>query len=146
MAAQALVDQYHRWIDEVWGKGDFDVSAELIADDLVDHDAPPGLPPGRAGHDLFCGMIREAFPDLHFTVDVVFADGDLVSGRWTMTGTQTGPLVGFGLEPTGKSVVMSGQEIFRVKDGKFVEMWHQEAVANMLMQLGVIPPPPGPPS
>src|SRR5438876_1028764 len=34
------------------------------------------------------------------------------SGRWTMTGTNTGPFDLFGLPPTGRPVTMTGQEIF----------------------------------
>jgi len=32
-------------------------------------------------------MVRTAFADLRFTVDVVLAEVDLVSGRWAMAGT-----------------------------------------------------------
>lgn len=137
---------YERWLTDVWGKGDMAASAELIADDVIDHNVPPGLPPGRMGHDLFCQMIRTGFPDAVFVSDVVFDAGDLVSGRWTMTGTHTGPLMAFGLEPTGRSVVMTGMEIFRIADGQVVEMWHAEDVAGMLVQLGVVPPPGAPPA
>ena len=35
---------------------------------------------------------------------------------------------------------MTGQEIFRVGDGKFTEVWHQEDVPGMLSQLGLEPP------
>ena len=137
------VSLYRRWIDAVWGRGDLGASAELLADDLVDHNAPPGLPPGRAGHDLMLQAIRAAFPDARFTVDVCFASGDLVTGRWTMHATQTGPISFMGLPATGKPVVMNGQEIMRVASGKFVEMWHVEDVAGMLMQLGFAGPPRG---
>jgi hypothetical protein len=36
---------------------------------------------------------------------------------------------------------MTGQEIFRVDNGKFVEVWHQEDVGGMLSALGLDPPP-----
>ena len=36
---------------------------------------------------------------------------------------------------------MTGQEIFRVLDGKFAEVWHQEDVGGMLNALGLEPPP-----
>ena len=134
-------DIYKRWLTEIWEKGDFDVSAELIADDVLDHNAPPGLPPGRAGHDLFCQMIRGGFPDLTFESDVVVSSADHVSGHWTMRGTNTGPLPAFGLEPTGREIVMTGSEIFRIDNGKVVEMWHNEDVAGLLMQLSAVPPP-----
>jgi hypothetical protein len=86
-------------------------------------------------------MIRTAFPDAAFQADVVIADGDYVTGRWTMTATNTGPFELFGLPPTGRPVIMTGQEIFRVRDGKFAEVWHQEDVGGMLNALGLEPPP-----
>jgi hypothetical protein len=36
---------------------------------------------------------------------------------------------------------MTGQEIFRARDGLFAEIWHQEDVPGMLSQLGLEPPP-----
>jgi len=86
-------------------------------------------------------MVRRAFPDLRFTADVVVADGEFVAGRWTMTGTNTGTFDLFGLPPTGRPVTMTGQEIFRARDGKLAEVWHQEDVPGMLRQLGLEPPP-----
>jgi len=58
-----------------------------------------------------------------------------------MTGTNTGTFDLFGLPPTGRPVTMTGQEIFRVRDGKLAEIWHQEDVPGMLRQLGLEPPP-----
>jgi hypothetical protein len=58
-----------------------------------------------------------------------------------MTGTNTGPFELSGLPPTGRPVTMTGQEIFRVADGKLAELWHQEDVPGMLSQLGLEPPP-----
>lgn len=44
------------------------------------------------------------------------------AGCRTMTGTQTRPLQMLGLPPTGRPVTMTGQEIFRARDGRFVEV------------------------
>jgi predicted ester cyclase len=139
--ADALKAMYRRWLLEEWGAGDYSVAEELIADDLVDHNRLPGQPPGRAGDVWMAKMIRTAFPDAAFQADVVIADGDYVTGRWTMTATNTGPFELFGLPPTGRPVTMTGQEIFRVRDGKFAEVWHQEDVGGMLNALGLEPPP-----
>ena len=112
-----------------------------MADDLIDHNPYPGQPPGLEGHNWAVAMVRRAFPDLRFTADVVVADGEFVAGRWTMTGTNTGTFDLFGLPPTGRPVTMTGQEIFRARDGKLAEVWHQEDVPGMLRQLGLEPPP-----
>lgn len=135
-----LVDMYKRWLFDVWGKGDDDAARELLHEDLVDHNRAPGQPPGREGDLWAARAVRTAFPDLGFALDVVFEDGDLVTGRWTMTGTHTGPLEILGLPPTGRPVTMSGQEIFRMRDGLFVEVWHLEDVGSLMRHLDLEPP------
>ena len=141
MDAAQLESIYRRWLAEVWGQERTDVAAELIADDLIDHNPYPGQPPGLEGHNWAVAMVRKAFPDLSFTADVVMSDGQFVAGRWTMTGTNTGTFDLFGLPPTGRPVTMTGQEIFRAEGGKLAESWHQEDVPGMLQQLGLEPPP-----
>jgi predicted ester cyclase len=140
MNASHLESMYRRWLSEVWGEGRADVAHELVADDLIDHNPLPGQPGGLAGHMWAVDIIRRAFPDLSFTADVVMSDGQFVTGRWTMTGTNTGTFDVFGLPPTRRPVTMTGQEIFRAHDGKLVEVWHQEDAPGMLRQLGLEPP------
>jgi len=136
-----LVEMYDRWLTEVWGQGLYAVDEELMHEDLVDHNAVPGQPAGRAGDVWAARQIRTAFPDCRFTRDVAFESGDLVTGRWTMTGTHTGPLEMLGLPPTGRPVTMTGQEIFRAEDGRFVELWHAEDIGSMMRALDLEPPP-----
>ena len=135
-----LVGLYERWLFEVWGKGDEPVAAEVLHSDLVDHNAVPGQPAGREGDLWAMRSVRKAFPDLRFTLDVAFEDGDLVTGRWTMTGTHTGALDLLGLPATGRPVTMSGQEIFRARQGLFTEVWHLEDVGALQRALDLEPP------
>jgi hypothetical protein len=71
---------------------------------------------------------------------VVFEHDDLVTGRWTMTGTHTGTLDLVGIPPTGRPVTMTGQEIFRATDGVFTEVWHLEDIGQMMRALDLEPP------
>ncbi len=64
------------------------------------------------------------------------SDGEFVTGRWTMTGTNTGTMELFGIPPTGRPVTMTGQEIFRAAGGLFTEVWHQEDIGGMLSRSG----------
>jgi predicted ester cyclase len=136
-----LTELYLRWLDEVWGRGNEAAAVELLDEDLVDHNPAPGQPAGRAGDLWAARSVRTAFPDLRFACDVAFESGDLVTGRWTMTGTHTGPLDLLGLPPTGRPVTMSGQEIFRARCGRFVEVWHLEDVGALMRGLQLEPPP-----
>jgi predicted ester cyclase len=136
-----LVEAYEEWLMGVWGRGDEALAERLLAEDLVDHNRIPGQPDGRAGDLWAANAIRVAFPDLVFTLDVAFESADLVTGRWTMTGTHTGPLELMKLPPTGRPVRMSGQEIFRARDGRFVEVWHAEDIGMLMRGLELEPPP-----
>lgn len=77
-----------------------------------------------------------AFPDTVFKEDEIMAEDDRVILRWSMTGTNTGPL--FGREPTGKTVTTYGYEMVRIEDGKIVE--HKDdggaTLVDVLRQLG----------
>jgi predicted ester cyclase len=136
-----LVELYEQWLFEVWGQGNESRAAELLHPDLVDHNAAPGQPVGREGDLWAARAVRRAFPDLRFSVDVAFEHDDLVTGRWTMTGTHTGPLELLGLPPTGRPVTMSGQEIFRARDDQFIEVWHLEDIGSLMRSLELQPPP-----
>ena len=63
-----------------------------------------------------------------------------MTGRWTMTGTHTGTFELLGIPPTGRPVTMSGQEIFRARDGQFVEVWHLEDTGALMRALDMEPP------
>jgi predicted ester cyclase len=47
-----------------------------------------------------------------------------------------------GIPPTGKDVQMQGIAIHRIADGKLVEHWSTADGLGLLVQLGVVPPPP----
>jgi predicted ester cyclase len=48
--------------------------------------------------------------------------------RWTNSGTNTGSL--FGNPPTGKPYIATGFDLFRISDGKIMELWQQYNFAN----------------
>jgi steroid delta-isomerase-like uncharacterized protein len=130
-----------RFFEEVWGKGNLAVIDELTAPNFVDHNAPPGLPPGLEGFKQFAVMYRSAFPDMQISVDDLIAEGDKVVIRWTARGTNSGSL--FGMPATGKAVTITGITIERKVDGMTVEGWNSYDQLGMLQQLGVVPVPGG---
>jgi steroid delta-isomerase-like uncharacterized protein len=134
-----------RWYSEVWNQTNLDqvmkAIEELHAPDLLDHNPLQGQPPGMEGLKFMVGGLRQGYPDMRFEVDPLVAQGDKVVGRWTMTATNTGPLTFMGLPATGKAIQITGIDIMRIVDGKIVELWHQEDVMSMMMQLGFIPAP-----
>ncbi len=128
-----------RYMEEVWGKGDYDAERELVASNVVDHNPAPGQPGGFEGHHHALTGIRTAFPDGRLTVEQLVCEGDKVADRWTFTGTHLGESMG--MPPTGKKVNFTGVDILRIEKGKVAEIWHQEDMLGMLTQLGVVPAP-----
>lgn len=125
-------------IYEVFNKKKLTALDELIDPHAVDHSAPPGMPGGIEGARQFAGMLLTAFPDLHFTVEDMIAEGNKVVARLTMRGTQQGEFLG--ISPTGKHVTVTGIEIVYIVGGKIVEHWNNYDDLGLMQQLGAIPP------
>lgn len=129
----------HRAVEEVFSQGKLDVVDELFAVNYISHNAPPGLAAGTAGIKQLVTLYRTAFPDLHFTIEHMFAEGDKVVDHWTMYGTHQGELLG--IPPTNRSIKVKGIEIDRLANGKIVENWVNFDQLGLLQQLGVVPVP-----
>jgi ketosteroid isomerase-like protein len=68
-------------------------------------------------------------------VDFMVAEGDLVTVRSTMRGTQIGQLVG--VPPTGKTFEVSYINIYRIRGGHIVENWVGLDRLGLAQQLGM---------
>jgi steroid delta-isomerase-like uncharacterized protein len=130
-----------RLFEEVWNKGKLNVLDEITTKDHVSSGpgSLPGLPTGPEGSKQFVTVYRNAFPDVHFTIDDQLADGDKVVTRWTADGTHQGELQG--LPATGKSSTVTGININRIENGKIAESWGIFDQFGMMQQLGIIPTP-----
>src|SRR5262249_37434570 len=60
-----------RFYNEGWNANNLDVYDELVTEDFLDHQALPGLEPGREGFKMLNVMFRSAFPDVWVTVDQI---------------------------------------------------------------------------
>ena len=126
-----------RLMEEVWNKGNLDFVDELIAAEHVHYD--PQSPPvrGTEGYKQLVSMYRSAFPDLHFTIEDLIAEGNKVVVRYTAVGTQRGDLPS--IPATGKHSTVTGIMISRLAGGKFVETSVNWDTLGMLQNLGVVP-------
>ena len=130
-----------RFFEEVFGKGKLNVLDEIIAKDHVNSGpgSLPGLPTGPEGTKQLVTVYRNAFPDVHFTIDEQIAEGDKVVTRWTAHGTHQGELAG--IPATGKSSTVTGIAVDHIVNGKIAESWGIFDQFGMMQQLGVIPTP-----
>ena len=67
-------------------------------------------------------VFQSALGGLREDVDDLIAEGDRVAVRYTLHATHTGDF--YGVKATGKTIKISGIEIFRIEDGKIAEFWH----------------------
>ena len=126
-------------IEEIFNRRNMAVADERFAEDIVLHSPAQREPMrGRATLKGFIGKLHTAFPDMRVTLEDLVAAGDRVVTRCTTRGTQDGDY--FGTPPTGNPVTMSEVQIYRVVDGRIVELWLFFNVLDVLVQLGVIPP------
>ena len=131
-----------RYFETIWNKGEFQRESEFMHQDVIVHAPPiPGIPEGIAGPLAIVGTFRGAMPDLHLTQDVVFGGEDKVVQIWTTRGTHTASDL-FGFKATGKEYVLTGINIFRIKDGRIAERWGTMDVMGLMQQLGVAPASP----
>jgi steroid delta-isomerase-like uncharacterized protein len=124
---EALALRYH---NDIFSKGKLEVADEILSSDFVLHNTvlPEELRKGPEGIKKYASAITAAVPDRKLVHDDIFAKGDKVLIRWTNSGTNTGPL--FGNPPTGKPYVATGFDLYRISNGKIMEMWQQYNFAS----------------
>jgi steroid delta-isomerase-like uncharacterized protein len=125
-------------IDEVWNKRNVAAAEQILAPNFVGHyPATPGDITGMEGFTRFFNQYTSAFPDQHFSIEDLFAEGDRVVTRWTVEATHKGALPGIAA-PTGRRVRVSGTTISRIENGKIAEDYVQWDALGMMQQLGVM--------
>jgi steroid delta-isomerase-like uncharacterized protein len=123
------------FIDGLFTKGDLGAVDEYLADDFVHHDPPFGASADREGMRGAGAMFRAAFPDWHSDLHLLVGEGDIVAEHFTASGTHQGEVMG--VPGTGRTIELSGINIFRIKDGRIVERWGRLDDLGFLQQLGV---------
>lgn len=120
-------------VDELWNKGNLD-----FADGVFHPDAAHIGQSTEAGSQALktsVAMLRSAMPDLRATFTTILADGDLVLGWFSQTGTQTGTLAG--VPASNKKATWGRIIIARFAGGKIVQTWSNEGILELMQQLGV---------
>ena len=129
---------------DLWNKGNMSLADELYSPDyklhLIDQVNPEIV--GTEALKDYINFLRTAYPDLKLVADEVMISGNKVISLTSFSGTNTGPRGD--LQPTGKTVKVSGIVISRVNNGKIAEEWIYINMASVYKQLGfTITPPSG---
>ncbi|KGF72405.1 hypothetical protein DO97_08380 [Neosynechococcus sphagnicola sy1] len=115
-----------RYIEEIWNLGNLDLLETLVDPHIVRHTMSPitgGETGGRSALKIDIANIRNAFSDLNMRIDDLIAENEKVVVRWLITGLNTATL--WNMEPHGNRVNLTGISIFRLSEGKIIEMWNE---------------------
>ena len=123
---------------ERMSKGDTSALDELVTGNYVFHEMGAGRDINKEALKQGVANTLAAFPDNTTTIEDMIAEGDKVSLRTTVRGTQTGKYQN--IAPTGKSVTFSRFVIHRLEDGKITETWRLADRLGLYQQLGALPP------
>lgn len=124
-------ERARRLYEDGLGKKDLSVVDELVSEDFRDlrHGAK-----GRPGMERILTDMWKSFPDLGVRVDGQKSEGDLVTTRLSLTGTDHGGVLWY--PATGKPASFAALFVDRFSGGKLVEHGGETDTKGLLRQLG----------
>ena len=114
MSNRNSADVVRRFVDEVANSRNTSVISDLLTEDFRLPPGPDGI--DRASLVAVLEYYFTAFPDLHYELEDLVADGDKVVVRVKMTGTHKGDYDG--APGSGKTFAVDEVDIFTVVDGR----------------------------
>lgn len=120
---------------ETWNRGDLPALAEFWAPTMIHHTRSQAQSVEEV-KQVVAGF-GTAFPDLHFELLDIVAEGDRVVTRMQARATNTGSYMG--VPATGKQIDCGVFGIARVQDDKIVEHWGVTDELAIVAQLGLVP-------
>ncbi|MFD0138516.1 ester cyclase [Streptomyces sp. NPDC127159] len=128
MTQSDLHDWYMRYVDAL-NAHEFDRMHEFINDEVL-------LGDQSGTRDDVVAVLKgivDAVPDIRWEVDELLFDRDGIAVRATNTGTPVKEWLG--VPPSGASFKIVEYAIYKVRDGRFVQMTNLHDSAEMLRQL-----------
>ena len=116
-----------------------DVADEIIAPDCPLYFGSMFMGTGPEAFKQTRTMMYAGFPDLHWTIEEMVAEGEKVAERLTARGTHEGEFMG--VAPTGQRVEFQGQAIFHISEGKVLECRGMPDMLGLMQQIGAVPAP-----
>jgi len=131
-----------RFFEELWNARNFAAADEIFAPDCVTHQLQSGAEVIAAARNAeaikeHIGEWLVGFPDLHFTVGQMIAEGDLVVTYAAMHGTHTG--IWNGVSPSGREINIRMTVTHRIVNQKIVADWVLVESLGFFQQLGLLP-------
>ena len=117
---------------EAWGDGNLSVVDELVSPDLLDHRRGSR---GPREYRRAVERLWDTFPDLRLSIEDQCAEGDTVTIRCTLQGTDAGGVLWY--PPTGREAAFTGTFTDRFSEGRLVEHRGDWDTGGLLRQLNL---------
>lgn len=113
------IEEIIRLFVEFINSGNMEIGKRIIDPEVIFY-APTSTKPmrGLEGYVQVLNMMRAAMPDVHWTVEETITEGNKILVRFTMSGTQTGPLMN--MPASGKSVKVIAMNIYEIQNEKII--------------------------
>jgi predicted ester cyclase len=144
MSAEVENKQIALSLFEALNARDLSQWSQLLAQDYKAEHPGVSVPLNKTWSVGYNQRFVTAFPDIHFEVLSVLAEGDHVLIHWRGSGTHTERLAtvtGETIPPTRRRVRVSGAELSEVRDAKIVREWSYWDQLSLLAQLGITEQP-----
>lgn len=123
IASECVADKnkaiVRRLYEEYFNQNQKGLAHELISPQYVSNNRP-----GEHGIGVFeqtADTLTQALEGIHFAIEDLFAEGDLVAVRYLLSGKQVGPL--FGTPASNEPIDQHTLSILRIEDGRIMESW-----------------------
>lgn len=124
---EALANRFHM---DIFQGGNLKIVDEIVSPNFVLHNPmlPSEVKEGPEGVRKFAMATIDAISDRQFTHEDTVVKGDKVLIRWNLAGKIIKQQ--FGISPSHKHEIITGFDLFKITDGKIVEMWQQFNFGN----------------
>ncbi|MEM1322357.1 MAG: ester cyclase [Bacteroidota bacterium] len=128
---EQIIEEFYR----IWDAADVDAFQKIMSKDLIDHEREEKDDKSDYQNMVDATLyIHSGFSEVkHIPLQTHYLKDDKVLVYWLHTATHIGDFAGF--SPTNKPVKMKGVDIFQLNNGKITEIWHVEAIHEILAQI-----------
>lgn len=137
--ATDLVKVVKRVLRDVWSGENPDALEDLYDPEYARHDPYAAGIVSHAGVRKLVKIYRDAFPDMQIELndDSLCVGPDRVAAQYYIQGTHLGKFLQ--IEPTNRTLLLTGTGIWRMKGGRLAEDWHNFDSQTFFTALGCLP-------
>lgn len=137
LTQQQNKELFHHLFDEVWNRGNYDGAYQIIDPGFTIHGT--GGQPTKQGPEGLIELVsawRSAFPGASMTIDDLFSEGEFITARLILKGTQRERF--YSIPASGKQIEATFMFVTRINHGKIVAAWTEVDMLDVMRQLDVV--------